>query len=372
MLRLGSSSPWFLFSSTDFHVKVLQKNHKVLVNELCIRGPVIDDLIENEAIYHSDQETIMSCGSQKDQIRSLLMCLSRYGEDNFLKFVKALDTERPDLAKNLHGDFERQKSEHSEENITCIKCCIYNLVDIKDVVDDLYSKGLVDYSFLDRTLATPVRNARRQLWNEVFLRMRSETDDNRNKYYEALKDDILKKYKSVFSHFPDFDINENTMKCLCKGKSYAESTSSNPENDLPSSKLQNSAEVEETPSTPTVTQVRRRPKLRKRRNVTPKSRVPDLLLANVLHKWFKSFHKRQNTCSTDLSFGLSEDARNSQIINEDPAVLRKQRIFRYKEDSGFASCEMSSVDVADEKKNEDSAIRRVTEEKASEKSTCTH
>ncbi|XP_048757698.2 uncharacterized protein LOC125668012 isoform X5 [Ostrea edulis] len=46
----------------DFHVKVLQKNHKVLVNELCIRGPVIDDLIENEAIYHSDQETIMSCG----------------------------------------------------------------------------------------------------------------------------------------------------------------------------------------------------------------------------------------------------------------------------------------------------------------------
>jgi hypothetical protein len=423
------------------------------------------------------------------------MCLSRYGEENFLKFVKALESERPDLAKSLHSDFERQKSEHFKENMTCIKCCIYNQVDIKDVVDDLYTNGFVDKSFLERTLAFPFHRERRQLWNEVFLKMQSETDDNRRIYYESLKTYILQKYRSVFSHFPDFDINEKTMKCLCKGKTLSESSSSCEEGNweaistpmgksltesssscedstcktisTPSLQLKDSAEVKETPPitttsqvrwrpklrrrrkmrptskmtelltnvlyqccesfqsteqsstdlsidtplTTTVSQVRRNPKLRKRRNIRPKSKITDLLPANVLYQWCKSLQSRQDNeqdskdiisdlsgespstttatqvrqrpelrkrrnirprskltdfllakmfhqwyksfqsseqSSTDLS--LTEDAKNSETISDDPVVLREKRVQRCAKDSGFASCKMSSIDVVDEKK----------------------
>ncbi|XP_061191184.1 uncharacterized protein LOC133199449 [Saccostrea echinata] len=349
----------------DFHVKVLQKNHKVLVNELCIRGHVIDDLIENEAIYQSDQEAIMSCSSQKDQIRSLLMCLSHYGEDNFLKFVTALDSERPDLAKNLQSDYQRQKSEHPEENLICLRCCIYNQVDIKDAVDDLYTDGLVDESFLQRAVGTPCRHERKHLWNEVFSKMQYASVEDRNKYYESLQNVIQRKYRSLFSDFSDFVINELTVKCICKEKQNGERISfdqdSSREAATSSIDVQASGGIEQTQlskSQPTnaVTEVRRRPKLRKRRNgnVRAKSKTANLLIANVLHHWYKTFQSRQNKdqSSTESSFGLSEDARYQCFVRGHDRDFHKAYFCKCRTDSCFASSEMNSTDFSQDSKDD--------------------
>ncbi|XP_062570881.1 uncharacterized protein LOC134232903 [Saccostrea cucullata] len=351
----------------DFHVKVLQKNHKVLVNELCIRGHVIDDLIENEAIYQSDQEAIMSCSSQKDQIRNLLMCLSHYGEDNFLKFVTALDSERPDLAQNLQSDYQRQKSEHSEENVPCLRCCIYHQVDIKDAVDDLYTEGLVDESFLQRAVGTFCRHDRKHLWNEVFSKMQYASAEDQDKYCEALQNVIQRKYMSIFSNFSDFDCNEHTVKCICKEKQNAEHISSDQDSSeqtatssidaREASMGMEQSQLKKSQPSNSIPEVRRRPKLRKRRNgdVKTKSKTANLLIANVLHHWYKTFQHQQNKdqSSTDSSFGLSEDARYRCFIRGHDGNFQKACFCKYRTDSCFASSEMNSTDFSQESKDED-------------------
>ncbi|XP_062613220.1 uncharacterized protein LOC134274992 [Saccostrea cucullata] len=157
---------------SDFHVEVLKDEHKLLMDNITLQDNMLDLLVENEAIYQSDSEEIMSFSNRSERVRCLLLILSRNDNTKFMGSIEALKQEkREDLANILLLGYEKYRNGKTGCKPKCVHCKIKSRVDLKKVIDNLYQERVIDYSFLERVNKSKLC-ARKILWDECFYIIR--------------------------------------------------------------------------------------------------------------------------------------------------------------------------------------------------------
>lgn len=199
----------------EIHKKALQKNHRLLINTLDLRGSnVLDLLLQDDVISSGEQDEILARTTQRDQNARLMFVLKRRGgtKNSFDNFLKALDTSYDFVAKELKTTVEKVKECKSSSRALCSHCLLMNNLIPADVSHTLYEDGIISDDDLEH-----VNNKNIPRTDRVH-KLLSLLNDNPDQVmvFEKFCESLESKYNYI-----KVDKNSGTLKnclgCSCSG-----------------------------------------------------------------------------------------------------------------------------------------------------------
>ncbi len=98
-------------------------------------------LIQEDILSVSDEEKILSHDTRKNQAREMVLKLRRCSSSQFLTFMTHLQSEHLDQDWHTSVDDDTGESVSLEH---CIMCDVIKIVEVDDIIDNVYQRGLLD------------------------------------------------------------------------------------------------------------------------------------------------------------------------------------------------------------------------------------
>ncbi|KAK3090578.1 hypothetical protein FSP39_012822 [Pinctada imbricata] len=184
---------------------ILLEKHEELQAEISLDNTLIlDTLFQNEDLTESDIESIKTEKSRKDRVRTLLLLLFDRGPTVFKRFFASLKADYSHLESRLLKALEESDKETCAMTMYTI-CRIESTVNIRDIVDRLYSKGTLS----PKEMKNILKCSNEKGWSQLkpILSKNREARD-------ALVGAIAGKYPDLSEEYSKFPSHK--FACFCK------------------------------------------------------------------------------------------------------------------------------------------------------------
>ena len=162
----------------------LQFNYSALPDQLISSGHMTEDeckMLRNDIT------------SRKDQVRYLVSRTKCRDLKDIQRFVELIETEVPDVVAKIRQQFDENKR-NNVKCTTCALCQCSNNVDIKDIVDMLWSVRVISDGFYNEVIAcSKPRGSQELLWKSLIEICNSKQTKEKRKIYDILFEFIGKK-----------------------------------------------------------------------------------------------------------------------------------------------------------------------------------
>ena len=162
----------------------LQFNYSALPDQLISAGHMTEDecrMLRNDI------------RSRKDQVRYLISRTKCRDLKDIQRFLQLIEPEVPDVVTKIREKFDENKR-NNVKCTTCALCQCTNNVDIKDIVDILWSMRAVSDGFYNEVIACPKpRGSQELLWKSLVDICNSKQNKEKRKTYAMLFDFMGKK-----------------------------------------------------------------------------------------------------------------------------------------------------------------------------------
>ena len=221
--------------------QALQANIVSLVDRLQFNLSDLPDQLITAGHMTEDECRMLrkDISSRKDQVRYLVSRTKCRDLDDIEKFLQLLNREIPDVVAKIRAKF----AENKRNNVRCATCALCqcsNNIDIKDVVDTLWSVRAVSDGFYNEVIAcAKPRGSQENLWKALVDICNSKNSTERKKVYGMLFEFMKKKGNFEFIIKPMSCMLEKggRLECRCHSRlktslsdrgSYGVSTSCSP------------------------------------------------------------------------------------------------------------------------------------------------
>ena len=198
--------------------QALQSNIVQLVDRIQFSySDLPEQMISGGHITEDECRKIRDDFSRKDQVRYLISRTKGRSLSDMQTFLELIDKEAPDVVKKIKDKFEENKRKNVKCT-TCALCQCFNIIDIKDVVDNLWSEQAIPDGFYNEVVAcTKPRGSQTNLWNRLLDFLNSKQNQERKELFENLFRSILSRGKFDFLVKPMQRMvnTDKVLKCNC-------------------------------------------------------------------------------------------------------------------------------------------------------------
>ena len=179
---------------------------------------LLDDLQTGECLTSDEAAEIIRKPARRDQIRKLILHLRRKSGKKFTVFLEKLQktSNYPHIAKNLMESYNRKNTEFSKStpDPRCLVCILKQDVLVKDVMDKIYSNGLVSTETFELTLDV-VESDNGMIWDMILTQIKCSGDHRKAR--QVLQEALAKKYEHISARINTIRFPE--MICRCRNSS---------------------------------------------------------------------------------------------------------------------------------------------------------
>ncbi|XP_062570840.1 uncharacterized protein LOC134232879 [Saccostrea cucullata] len=187
------------FSSQHKHA--LRKVHKRLMEDFHLESE-IDNLVQHDVIGLETWHEIKCLGSRANQLRMFLLKLGSYDTTKFEAFLDVLKESHIHIAEELMSYMTETKEnddilyEEDRVDIFCIRCEISRRVQPEEVIDELFSSGIIGATALRKYIEPKSEFKGSKVWKYVFdnLKKLQKNDINVSKMMQEV---LAKKYSNI-------------------------------------------------------------------------------------------------------------------------------------------------------------------------------
>jgi hypothetical protein len=193
--------------------QALQKNiNKFTDNVLFKTTNIPDELIASECLSEDECSHITSKTTYKEQVRLLVRKIKSRGPQVIEKFLEIVGKDHPDLSQEVHKTLEAIVNE-SKQKPVCVICVMRLTVDLKDVVDDLWSAEIIsDDVYGDILDCESIHENRNILWDNIINSINNSEEPNRS--LDILVHALESKYKHIVEYLRETP-ERPTLNCSC-------------------------------------------------------------------------------------------------------------------------------------------------------------
>ncbi|XP_063445779.1 uncharacterized protein LOC134725688 [Mytilus trossulus] len=206
----------FSHDSFGMHKEVLQECLEQMVKDIDLENTdLLDDLQTAECLTSDEAVEIIRKPSRRDQVRKLVLHLGRKSSERFSVFLENIQktSNYPHLAENLMQSYNRRKNRVTNLSSVpkCLVCVLKQDVFVKDVIDKLYSNGLVSLETFELVI-DQVENDNKMNWEIILTQLKRSRDPRKAR--QVLQEALSKKYEHISArinktHFPE-------IMCQCR------------------------------------------------------------------------------------------------------------------------------------------------------------
>lgn len=155
------------------HKIALRKTHRKLLQDFHLDSE-IDKLIQYDVINRETLDEIKSHKSRTNQLRMFLLKLGSFDAQKFNAFLEVLKESHSHLAKELEHCLRNAKEddvnlfEDDKIEVTCIRCQISRRVQPEEVIDELFSRGIIGATALRKYIDPQSEFKGSKIWKYVF------------------------------------------------------------------------------------------------------------------------------------------------------------------------------------------------------------
>ncbi|CAG2236105.1 unnamed protein product [Mytilus edulis] len=198
------------------HKEVLQDCLEQMVKDIDLENTdLLDDLQTAECLTSDEAVEIIRKPSRRDQVRKLVIHLGRKSSERFSVFLENIQktSNYPHLAENLMQSYNRRKNRVTNLSSVpkCLVCVLKQDVFVKDVIDKLYSNGLVSMETFELVI-DQVELDNKMNWEIILTQLKRSRDPRKAR--QVLQEALSKKYEHISArinktHFPE-------IMCQCR------------------------------------------------------------------------------------------------------------------------------------------------------------
>lgn len=198
--------------------RALQANIVYMVDNLLFTESNLPELlISNGQITEDECRQIRSIKSRKDQIRYLINRTKGRDIKDIKKVIELIGRQIPDVVDKIYKQFEENKNNHVRCT-TCALCQCYTVIDIKDVIDYIWSKQAISDGFYNEVILNNApRGCQTDLWKKLIDALNKLKGETRKEMYDSLFSAIMARGRF------DFLVNQmqrsldqcNGLECKC-------------------------------------------------------------------------------------------------------------------------------------------------------------
>ena len=155
--------------------------------------------------------------SRKDQVRYLVSRTKCRDICDIEEFLQLIERGIPDVVANIRAKFEENKRNNVRSE-TCALCQCANNIDIKDVVDTLWSVRAISDGFYNEVIAcTKPRGSQEHLWKALVDICNSKNSKERKDIFGMLFDFIRKKgnFEFIIKPLSGMLDRDRRLECCC-------------------------------------------------------------------------------------------------------------------------------------------------------------
>ena len=198
--------------------QALQANIRYIVDSLHFtESNLPDQLISSGQITEDECSQIRNIRSRKDQIRYLINRTKGRDLKDIKTVIELIRSQIPDVVDKIYEQFEENKYNHVRCR-TCALCQCFTAIDIKDVIDDIWSKQAVSDGFYNKViLSTDPRGCQTDLWKQLIDSLNRQEGETKREIYDSLFSAILSRGSFDFLVRPmQRSLSQCTvLKCKC-------------------------------------------------------------------------------------------------------------------------------------------------------------
>ena len=198
--------------------KALQANIVPLVDCLQFNYSELPEMmISGGHITEDECRMIRDDLSRKDQVRYLISRTKGRSLGDMQAFLAIISKDAPDVVQKIKDKFEENKR-NNVKCTTCALCQCYNTIDIKDIVDNLWSEQAIPDGFYNEVVAcSKPRGSQTNLWIRLIDFLNSKQNSERMILFENLFNSILLKGNFGFLVKPMRQLVNvrNVLECNC-------------------------------------------------------------------------------------------------------------------------------------------------------------
>lgn len=176
---------------------------------------LLDDLQTGECLTSDEAAEIIRKPARRDQVRKLILQLRRKSVKNFTVFLEKLQktSNYPHIAKNLMESYNRKNTEFSKSTPypKCLVCILKQDVLVKDVIDKVYSNGLVSTETFELTLDVG-ESDNGMIWDMILTQIKRSGDPRKAR--QVLQEALARKYEHISARINTIRFPE--MICRCR------------------------------------------------------------------------------------------------------------------------------------------------------------
>ncbi|CAC5355174.1 unnamed protein product [Mytilus coruscus] len=206
----------FYRDNIGMHKEVLRECLEEMVKDIDLENTdLLDDLQTAECLTSDEAVEIIRKSSRRDQVRKLVLHLGRKSRERFSVFLENIQktSNYPHLAKNLMQSYnKRMERGTAVPSVSkCLVCVLKQDVFVKDVIDKLYSNGLVSMETFELVI-DQVMYDNKMNWEIILTQLKRSRDPRKAR--QVLQEALSKKYEHISArinktHFPE-------IMCQCR------------------------------------------------------------------------------------------------------------------------------------------------------------
>ena len=222
----------------------LQTNIQYIVDNLHFtESNLPDQLISSGQITEDECSEIRNIKSRKDQIRYFINRTKGRSLKDIKKVIRLIGGQIPDVVDKIYENFEYNKNNHVKCK-TCALCQCFTAIDIKDVIDVIWSKQGVSDGFYNKViLSSAPRGCQTGLWKRLIETLNRQQGEAKRQLFDALFSAILSRGSFDFLVKPmQRSLKQcNILECKCFSAKNVQSLTSALTDSQPSSTSSGSA-----------------------------------------------------------------------------------------------------------------------------------
>lgn len=176
---------------------------------------LLDDLLTGECLTSDEAAEIIRKPVRRDQVRKLILQLRRKSGKKFTVFLEKLQktSNYPHIAKTLMESYNRKNIEFSKStpDPRCLVCILKQDVLVRDVIDKLYSNGLVSTETFELTLDV-MESDNGMIWDMILTQIKCSGCPQKARH--VLQEALAKKYEHISAKINTIRFPE--MICRCR------------------------------------------------------------------------------------------------------------------------------------------------------------
>ncbi|XP_061191113.1 uncharacterized protein LOC133199316 [Saccostrea echinata] len=186
---------------SPLHKNALRKVHKRMMEDFHLESE-IDNLIQHDVIGRETWEEIKCLGSRANQLRMFLLKLGSYDTTKFEAFLDVLKESHNHIADELISYMSDTKEnddilyEEDRMEISCIRCEISRRIQPGEVIDELFSSGIIGATALRKYIEPNSEFKGSKVWKYVFDNLKS-LQRNEIHVSKMMQEALAKKYSDI-------------------------------------------------------------------------------------------------------------------------------------------------------------------------------